>query len=122
MKFADKEVGGVQLPEDAPSWLIQLAGSVQSIPRAEFSRQIQAFTRSLEQRWRDTAVNEAKRLVAAYDLQPRDLFSRGAGTRKATASKDAKYMDPNTGKSWNGRGRRPAWLSGKDLAEFQVQV
>lgn len=122
MNYADKEVGGVQLLEDAPSWLIQLAGSVQSIPRSEFSRQIQAFTTSLEQRWRESAVNETKRLVAAYDLQPRDVFSRGAGVNKAQGSRDAKYMDPNTGTSWSGRGRRPDWLSGKDLAEFQVKA
>lgn len=49
MKFADKEVGGVQLPEDAPSWLIQLACAVQSIPGKQFSRQIKSFTTSIEQ-------------------------------------------------------------------------
>lgn len=122
MKFADKEVGGVQLPEDAPSWLIQLAGAVQSIPREEFSRQIKSFTSSLEQRWHDSAVNEARRLVEAYDLQPKDVFSRSVGVKKAQGSRNVKYMDPNTGNSWSGRGRRPDWLSGKDLTEFQVKA
>ncbi len=76
MKSADKEVGGLQLPEDSPSWLIQLAGAVQSIPREEFMRHITSYTDALEKRWRDSAREEVKRLVAAYDLQPKDVFVR----------------------------------------------
>ena len=59
--------------------------------------------------------------MEAYDLQPKDVFSRSAGVKKAEVSREAKYMDPNTGKSWSGRGRRPDWLAGKDLAEFLVK-
>jgi DNA-binding protein H-NS len=33
----------------------------------------------------------------------------------------AKYRDPNTGATWSGRGRAPAWLAGvKDLSSFLI--
>lgn len=61
-------------------------------------------------------------MISAYDLQPKHVFSRSAGAKKAKASRDAKYIDPHTGKSWSGRGRRPDWLVGNELAEFQVKA
>ncbi|HDR8923355.1 MULTISPECIES: H-NS histone family protein [Burkholderia] len=32
-----------------------------------------------------------------------------------------KYLDPVSGKTWCGKGRRPAWLVGKDLSEFLLE-
>jgi len=122
MKSADKEVGGLQLPEDSPSWLIQLAGAVQSIPREEFMRHITSYTDALEKRWRDSAREEVKRLVAAYDLQPKDVFVRSGLSARGGLIAAVQYRDGKTGKTWSGRGRKPAWLSGKDLAEFRVQA
>jgi DNA-binding protein H-NS len=38
------------------------------------------------------------------------------GTRKL----EAKYKDPNSEKTWSGRGRRPAWLVG-DADQYRIQ-
>ena len=122
MKNTEKEVGGVQLPEGSPSWLIQLSGSVQSIPREEFSRHINSFTALLAKRWQESAINEARRLVDAYDLTPQDVFSRSAGAKTVRSSQNAKYIDIQSGNTWSGRGRRPAWLIGKDPAQFLVMA
>jgi hypothetical protein len=37
---------------------------------------------------------------------------RARGAKKAVAPSAVKYKDPASDKTWSGRGRRPAWLSG----------
>ncbi|MGP8470960.1 H-NS family nucleoid-associated regulatory protein [Burkholderia sp. PR2] len=32
----------------------------------------------------------------------------------------ARYRDPATGATWISRGRPPAWIDGKDRAQFQI--
>jgi DNA-binding protein H-NS len=41
---------------------------------------------------------------------------RGNGDKVA-----AKFRDPETGKTWSGRGREPTWIKGKDREEFKIQ-
>lgn len=31
-----------------------------------------------------------------------------------------KYRNPETGDTWTGRGREPAWIKGKDRSDFAV--
>jgi hypothetical protein len=37
---------------------------------------------------------------------------RAPGAKKSAAPSAVKYKDPASNKTWSGRGRRPAWLSG----------
>lgn len=37
-----------------------------------------------------------------------------------TRKPEAKYKDPNSDKTWSGRGRRPAWLVG-DADQYRIQ-
>ena len=32
----------------------------------------------------------------------------------------AKFKDPETGKTWAGRGRLPKWMAGKDKEQFKI--
>jgi len=51
--------------------------------------------------------------IAAYGLRPSDLKfgANGSGTaRKARRQVAAKYRDPQSGKTWSGRGRSPLWV------------
>ena len=32
----------------------------------------------------------------------------------------AKYLNPETGETWSGRGRAPRWLDGKNREDFAV--
>ncbi len=41
---------------------------------------------------------------------------RGNGDKVA-----AKFRDPETGKTWSGRGREPVWIKGKNREEFKIQ-
>lgn len=71
-------------------------------------------------------IAEVKALMAKYGISPADMgFSaRGKGKGKG-ATVAAKYRDPASGKTWSGRGRRPAWVaaleaSGKSLDSCRV--
>jgi DNA-binding protein H-NS len=37
---------------------------------------------------------------------------KGNGAGRKTGRVAAKYKDPNSDKTWSGRGRRPAWFVG----------
>jgi DNA-binding protein H-NS len=41
---------------------------------------------------------------------------RGNGDKVA-----AKFRDPETGKTWSGRGREPTWIKGKNREDFKMQ-
>lgn len=33
---------------------------------------------------------------------------------------EPKYRDPETGKTWAGRGKYPRWMAGKDKEAFRI--
>lgn len=80
---------------------------------------------------RTQAISSAKELIKTYDLTASDLGFSGKGTaKKVTGDKRnvvaPKYQDPDSGKTWTGRGKSPAWLSaqlatGRDKQEFLIQ-
>ncbi|MBY4814829.1 H-NS family nucleoid-associated regulatory protein [Burkholderia contaminans] len=42
------------------------------------------------------------------------------GYDKVKTKGPAKYYDPQTGKKWSGKGKRPKWLEGKQLEDYLV--
>ena len=115
MNYKDKLVGDVQLAPNAPVWLVQLAGSLQSIERNEYLKQIEDFNASIKAQGRTQAVALARALVVQFGLEKGDVFQP---MRKAIVA--AKYRDPATGKTWSGRGKAPYWLEGKDRSIFAL--
>lgn len=76
---------------------------------------------------RTAAIARIRSLMAEYGLSLADLSTKGANAKRAgTGAKvPAKYRDPDTGKTWSGRGLQPNWLkaalsSGRSLGEFQI--
>ncbi|CAM2164565.1 DNA-binding protein H-NS [Burkholderia latens] len=39
---------------------------------------------------------------------------------KKIAKPPIKYRDPESGQTWTGRGREPAWIRGKDPKQFEI--
>ena len=72
------------------------------------------------------AVATCKGLITDFELTADDLFGGGRGKAKAKSSttaktpSPAKYRDEETGKEWSGRGRKPDWLAGKDVKQFEI--
>jgi DNA-binding protein H-NS len=81
-------------------------------------------------------IQRIREAIAAYDLTATDLgfgasptpaASAASGRRRAAASGAplqvgvAKYRDPQTGKTWTGRGKPPLWIVGiKDRTPFLI--
>ncbi len=66
-------------------------------------------------------VAELKKTIADYELtaadlglsgSPRKSLGRRPGRTRTTAAGVAKYRNPQTGDTWTGRGRPPAWILG----------
>ena len=81
---------------------------------------------------RTQAIAAAKDLIKAHELSPSELgFSGKASAKRVSTDKRnsvaPKYQDPETGKTWTGRGKTPAWLnsqltSGRDKQDFLIQA
>mgnify|MGYP001423335776 CR=1 FL=1 len=89
--------------------------------KADVERQIA----DLQNQGRLDAIEKARSLVAEFGLTPDDVFGGArkqpgkgslAGTKVA-----AKYRDPETGKTWTGRGVAPKWIAGKDRDAFLIR-
>ena len=80
---------------------------------------------------RTLAIASAKELIKMHDLTAAELSLSGkSAVKRATNDKRnvvaPKYIDPDSGKTWTGRGKSPAWLSaqlatGRDKQEFLIQ-
>jgi DNA-binding protein H-NS len=67
------------------------------------------------------AVNQIKTLMQDYGITISDLD--GAGRKKSSKSgqqSNVQFQD-ESGNTWSGRGRMPAWLKGKDKEQFRVK-
>ncbi|CAD9223212.1 MULTISPECIES: H-NS family nucleoid-associated regulatory protein [Burkholderia cepacia complex] len=66
-------------------------------------------------------LEEIAEQVKLFDITEIELL-RAAGFVKANRQKaSAKYYDPDTGRSWSGKGARPKWLTGKNLDDYLIR-
>jgi len=81
--------------------------------REELDRQIE----EIKTQQRSKVIEEVRSLVLVHGLTEKDVFDRKLS--KFVKSKD-KYRDPNTGKTWTGRGRNPTWFDSSRESEFLI--
>lgn len=68
---------------------------------------------------RAAALSNVLRLVSEFDISSREIYGvPRKGTRRRP---DPKYRDPESGATWSGRGRPPAWIDGKDRVTFEIK-
>lgn len=82
---------------------------------------------------RKEAIGSIKSDIKRFNIQPEELFPSAKpgrkrkakttrkGRRKATGTVSPKYRDPETGKTWSGRGREPVWLRGKNRDDYLIR-
>ena len=85
------------------------------------SKEIENQINEMLQHKRAEAISEVKAKIQEFGLTLEETFGtpRASGRRKATTEKKigsvkAKYRDPETGKTWSGRGLTPNWLKDKE--------
>ncbi|MBS1943305.1 MAG: H-NS histone family protein [Bacteroidetes bacterium] len=86
--------------------------------REELEKQIEAA--------REQELSGAKakiiELMDMYGLTCEDLVEgRGRAPHQAKIHVKPKYRNPETGQTWSGRGKPPAWIANKDRAQFAIQ-
>ncbi len=74
-------------------------------------------------------IAQVREVVAQYGLTAADLGLAGgrgaarAGKARRAGAGVAKYRDPNSGQTWTGRGRPPAWIAdAKDRDAFLIDA
>lgn len=73
----------------------------------------------LKQQERDAALQTVRELVAKHKFTAKEMTQPLMPAQAAEAI-DTKYRNPETGETWSGRGRAPAWLEGANREEFLV--
>lgn len=63
------------------------------------------------------ALKTIHELIATFGFTAQQVFPYQAPEKKKV---QAKYYDPESGKSWTGRGKVPKWLEGKDRSVYEV--
>ncbi|NVZ11671.1 H-NS histone family protein [Allochromatium humboldtianum] len=90
----------------------------------EQRRELDEKIEQLRSQARTQAIEKARSLVDTFQLTADDLFKTVRKVRARSASEsasgEARYRDPETGKTWTGRGRAPAWLTDKDDPRFKI--
>lgn len=87
----------------------------------ELKAQLEELNERIDQAWTieaPDALSQIRELVALFGFSQADVFGTGPGLRRAGVR--AKYRDPETGRTWSGRGSRPKWLKDKSLEQYRV--
>jgi DNA-binding protein H-NS len=69
-----------------------------------------------------TAKDQVMQIMRDHGLTAADLTdsSKSSSQRKHSPS-TVLYKDPDSNKTWTGRGRMPSWLEGKNREDFLVK-
>ena len=91
----------------------------------DLSAQIEKLTKQAEQvraKEQETVIAQIHQVMGEYGITAADLGLKGAPGRapRKTVAVAPKFRDPETGATWTGRGRAPAWIAGKDRAKYAV--
>lgn len=66
----------------------------------------------------EAVLADIREKVALYGFTEKDVFGR----RRAVGPVAAKFRDPETGETWTGRGRAPAWIKdAKNRDKFLIK-
>lgn len=63
------------------------------------------------------ALAQIHGLIAEFGFTAQQVFPWRPAVKKVTA----KYLNPEIGATWSGRGKPPAWIKGQDRTQFLVE-
>lgn len=64
----------------------------------------------MQQALRAEALAEIRATMREFQIRIEDLGSAGKSDRRTKMKSAPKYRNPETGKTWSGRGKRPQWI------------
>lgn len=101
---------------DSPTTIGEIMSTYQELlaKRAALEAEIDAAKDAA----RTTPLSDVRQLVSEFGISSREIY--GTHRKHPRRRPDAKYRDPETGATWNSRGRPPAWIDGKDRVLFKI--
>jgi DNA-binding protein H-NS len=63
------------------------------------------------------ALVQVKQIIAKFGFTADQVFRE----TKVRAHAAAKFLNPETGETWSGRGREPRWIKGKNVEQFRIK-
>jgi DNA-binding protein H-NS len=60
-------------------------------------------------------------LMQAHGLTLADLAPSAGKRARSNQPAGAKYRDPDSGRTWSGKGRPPEWIAGKDPQSYLIK-
>lgn len=92
---------------------------------------LQAQAETLRKKELPGVIARIREAIDAYGISAEQLGFGGGKERSSGGSATvtggdklavgmAKYRDPDSGKTWTGRGKPPAWIVGKDRGAFLI--
>ena len=85
---------------------------------------VDAAIKTVEARRKNEALNALRQAAQEHGFKIEDLIDNGK-QKGARQKNPAKYADPESGKTWSGRGRQPQFIkaalaSGQDIEAFRI--
>ena len=68
----------------------------------------------------ENTITKIKSLMNDYGITVQDIESSGRRKGGKTSSLANVQFKDDSGNTWSGRGRMPAWLKGKDKEKFRI--
>jgi DNA-binding protein H-NS len=88
-------------------------------------KQRELLDRQIKEVWqrdKQEAIDKIKILIDQHQITAQELFTkRASGSSQANKKVAAKYRNPQTGETWTGRGKTPAWIAGQNRDVFLIQ-
>lgn len=66
------------------------------------------------------ALATITQLISDYGLSQEDIFPSASRRPSKNGPVAPKYRDPDSGKTWTGRGKPPTWIKDKDRSQFAI--
>lgn len=83
--------------------------------------QLNLLVEEAKQQEKQAKLKQIAADVKEYGITEVELL-RATGFLQVKRQKaPSKYYDPDTGRSWSGKGSRPKWLVGKNLDDYVIR-
>lgn len=77
--------------------------------------ELESKIKRIKESERSTAIQDIKKMVELHGLSAYDIFD------EISIKVEPRYVNPETGEKWSGRGKTPKWLEGKDRSLFEIK-
>ena len=83
--------------------------------------QLNLLVEETKQREKQAILAEISAHVKEYGITEIELLRAAGFVQTKRQKAPAMYYDPDSGKSWSGKGPRPKWLVDKNLDDYLIR-